>query len=690
MNLGTGELTEAFTVSVNNTKNAACNWLRGLAIDGDGTFYVSADGGSGYEFAAQIFKFTLDMVTDGAITDLAPMGSGYIGGYTDNGQTLSWNHEDGKLYYYSWGRYDIDTFGTVNTTGYSIGGVTGISSVSKLGLTAIYFPGRTANVIDFVEEAESLTVNVSQMKMFVGSSATISAAVAPWTLKDQSLTWASSDENVVTVNNGVINALNQGTATITVTTNAAPYLTEEITVTVDGIPETDLFALLQDENGNPLWVRFNTTAPEAWEAVADNQGSSSYGAVNMNDVIYVHDGSTLSAMNPDTFEKETVCGIGSAYAWPDAAGTPFGRIVAPCFEGTGVAVIEPESGEVVDFDLSDTLGNDLLVTMAYAFENDGVHTLYSVAESGNVYEISLTVTDEGYDLAAKYLCASSVVLTDASLVGGDSTAGSVYDAASGTLVIAAYVSGDSTGFVYALEPNGGASLVLGNIGADVWPFYSLYSYTAPTELTLRCRTNALDLYKNDEAVLTARVSPLSFTGGVTFTSADESIVTVDANGNVKAIAPGDTTITVATVDTDANGNAVTKVIPVHVEDILDMDLTIEAKIDFEDEGSKWVTINTADIQNPVINADDHAYLATGAVHNGAIYGNDFKYYIDWNYWAVVSNLYVISPEYDYDITPGGIIGYENMPTDMTSMPAMEVTGLDAEGSPHCANRASHD
>ena len=680
MDLGSAQLTEVFTVSVINSKNAACTTLRGLGIDEEGNFYVSCDGGAGYEFAAQIFQFTPDMVVDGAVTDLNPMGTGYIGGYTDYGQTLAWDHENDKLYYYSWGRYDIDTFGTVNLSGYSIGGVTGVTAVPKLGLTSIYFTGRTADAIALTETAESFSVNVNDLKMLEGSSTTVATTIAPWTLRDQSLTWVSSDESVVSVSDGLITALSQGEATVTVTTNAEPHLTETINVTVSGIPETDLYALLQDVDGNPLWVSFNTSAPENWVAVADNQGTESYGAVNMNDVIYVHDGSVLSAMNPDTFEKETIGGIGSDFAWMDAAATPFGRIVAPCYVGSGVAVIAPEGEELFAFDLSDTLGADLLVTMAYAFETDGVHTLYSVAESGNIYEISLTVTAEGYDLTAKRLCAGPVVLTGASEVGGDSTASSVYDAASGTLVIAAYVSGDSTGYVYALEPVGGACLTLGNIGDAVWPFYSLYSYTAPSELTLRCRTDELFLYKNDEAHISAAVSPLSFTGGITFTSADESIVTVDAKGNVKAIAPGETTITVSTVDTDLSGNVITKIIPVEVEDTIDMDLTFEAKLDFEETGSKWVTIDTADLPNPVIHGDDHAYLATGAVHDGAIYGNDGKFYIDWNYWAVVSNLYMIEPEYGYDITPGGIVGYENMPTDMSTMPAMTITGTDAEGN----------
>ena len=680
MDLGTAALTEAFTVEVVNTTNAACTHLQAIATDEEGNFYVACHGGDGYEFAVKFFKFTPDMIVDGVVAGLNPMGSGYVGGYSDKGQTLAWDYENDKLYYYGNGRYDIDTFGTVNFTGYSIGGLSSNYTMPKVGLSAIYFPGRTANVIEFAQEAESLTVNVSELKMLEGSSTTIAAVVSPWTLQDQSLTWTSSDDSVVTVTDGTVYAASQGTATVTVTTNAAPYLSETINVTVSGVPQLDLYALLLDADGNPTWVSFNSTAPEAWVKMADNQGTDSYGAVNLNDVIYVHDGSTLYAMNPDTFEKEAVCGIGSYYAWSDAAGTPFNRIVAPCNGGEGVAIVDPEGDEVVDFDLSATLGGDLLVTMAYAFERDGVYTLYSVAESGNVYEINVTLTRESYDLTAKRLCAGPVEMPEASAVGGDSTAGSVYDPASGTLVIASYVSGDSTGYVYALEPNGGASLVLGNIGDAVWPFYSLYTYTAPTELTLRCRTNDLFMYKNDTAKISASVSPLSFTGGLIYTVANESIATVDENGVVTAIAPGETSITVSTVDTDANGEVLTKVIPLYVEDTIEIDLTVNAKLDFDDEGSKWVTICTGDLKNPEIFADDHSYLASAAVHDGAIYAGDGKYYIDWNYWAVVSNLYVIEPEYDYDITPGGLIGYQNMPTDMSTMPAMTVSGTDAEGS----------
>ncbi len=679
MDLATAELTEVFTVSVINNKNAACTWLRALGIDEEGNFYVAADGGSGYEFGACMFKFTLDMVVDGAITDLKSMSAslgygGYIGGYTDNGQTLAWDHENDKLYYYSWGRYNIDNFGTIAMRDGSLSS----SSLPKLGMSAIYFPGLSANVIQFATEAESLELNVSTMKMLEGSSTTLSASIKPWTLKDQSLTWVSSDENVVTVKDGVVRAVGKGEATITVTTNAPPNLSATVKISVSGIPTADLYAQLLDVDGVATWISFNADNPEGWKTEALDTAPNSYGAVNLNDVIYVHDGSTLYAMNPDTFEKEAIGGIGSDFAWTDAAAAPFDCIVAPCYSGTGVAVIDPEGDELVPFDLSAALGGDLLTTMAYAYSEGDAHTFYSVTESGKVFEILLTVTEDGYELEAVKRSNSVLNFPGASEAAADSTIGSVYDAESGTIVIASYTEGDATGYVYALEPLGGASLTLGSIGDAVWPFYSLYQYEAPDELTLRVRTERMDLYVGDSAKFSAAASPAAYAGRLIYSVADESIASVDDNGVVLAKAPGDTTVTVTTMDT-LNGAPLSATIPLHVEDTVKIDLTLGAKLDFDDLGSKWVTLNTKDLQNPEIVTDDHAYLSHAAVHNGVIYANDGKFYIDWNYWAVVSNLYIIEPEHGYDITPGGLIGAENMPTDMSTMPAMELSYVDAEG-----------
>ncbi len=713
VDLYNGALTEQFSLTIVNPKAGAsekCKELRGLGIDGEGNFYAVAYAGDNYEFASCLYTFTKEQAADGKINDLEPIKTSYgsvvsTGGYGDNGQTLAWDHENNKLYYYGWGRYDIDTIGKFNLDpgSYSYGNFTSAPSALKLSLSAMYFMGEELGIIETTTEAESLNVGATALKMMPGSTATIAASVSPWTLKDQSLVWESSDETVATVKNGTVYAQSAGAAQITVTTNAAPKLSRTIDVTVSELPEIDLYGFLQDEEGAAIWMKFNTSAPENWETAKLADGTAAYGAVNLGDVIYVHDGSVVYAMNPDTFELEEAFAIGSYFAWADAAEAPatadgyFDRIVAPCNDGAGVAVIDPYAQAVVEFDASKVCGSDLLVTMAFAGEDrkditvDGaaysncpVYTYYSISESGAVYKLTLAAYlkdgAESYQFAMERASASALKLTDAADVGNDDFAGSVYDPASGCLVVMAYKNGDSTARVYAVEATGGATCEMGNVRMNVWPAYSLYQYEAPAELTLRVRTDFIALYVGDEEKISAAVSPLSFTGGIRFTSSDESVAVVDANGVVTGVGEGSAVITVATVDTDASGSSIVKEIPVAVTDVLDVDLTVNAKLDFNDLGSKWVSIDTKDLKNPTILADDHAYLSAGAVHDGMIAGGDGKYYIDWNYWTIVSNLYLVEPAYDYDITPGGLISYTQMPSDMSTMPAYEASYTDADGN----------
>ncbi|MBQ7872192.1 MAG: Ig domain-containing protein, partial [Oscillospiraceae bacterium] len=697
VDLYTGTLTKAFTVSIINTKNAACTKLQGLGIDESGNFYAVCHGGDGYEFAIQAYKFDLEMVVDGAIVDLEPMKKVYswgyttyssINGYSDNGQTLAWDFENDQMLYYSWGRYDIDTVGYLSESG----GLNSVSSDLKLQMSAMYFEGSKIGAIELATEATALSVNTNELKMIPGATATIATTLTPWTLEDQSLTWTTSDETVATVVNGKVTAVSSGTATITVTTNASPNLQQVINVTVNELPETELFAFLMDVDGTELWVKFNSQTPEDWEIVSYGDGTAAIGGVLLKDVVYVHDGSGLYAMDPDLFTKEYVCGLGSYFAWTDAAGAEavdgyFDRIVSPCNSGAGVAVIDPYTATVVEFDASGVLGNDALVTMALVSQSsvDGypAYTFYSMAESGNLYEIVLTAIpaeEEDYDFSIRKLSASSVKLPGVSDLDS-SYASSMYDATSGCLIVISYLENDSTARLYAIEPLGGASLELGTVGDAVWPAYSLYQYTEPADLTLRGRTESLSMYVGDEETISAYAVPTRFQGGVTFTSSDEAILTVDANGVVTAVAPGDAVVTVTTVDVNAAGETISKEIPVHVEDVMDVDLTIKAKLELTEDGSNWVTINTSDIKNPIITQYDHAYLYGGGVHDNVIYGGDNHAYIDWNYWAVVSNLYIIEPEYGYDITPGGIVSYQQAPSDLTTMPALELSYTDAEGNP---------
>ena len=58
----------------------------------------------------------------------------------------------------------------------------------------------------------------SELSLYPGDTATLTAAVKPANAANQAVTWSSSDPNVAAVDNGVVTAVGEGTATITVIT----------------------------------------------------------------------------------------------------------------------------------------------------------------------------------------------------------------------------------------------------------------------------------------------------------------------------------------------------------------------------------------------------------------------------------------------------------------------------------------
>lgn len=68
-----------------------------------------------------------------------------------------------------------------------------------------------------------MSLNKATTSIAVGSTETLVATVAPSDATDQVVSWSSSDENVATVSDGVVSALADGTATITVTTHDGSF-----------------------------------------------------------------------------------------------------------------------------------------------------------------------------------------------------------------------------------------------------------------------------------------------------------------------------------------------------------------------------------------------------------------------------------------------------------------------------------
>lgn len=70
-----------------------------------------------------------------------------------------------------------------------------------------------------IVNVESVTLSNTSLTLNEGESFTLSATISPSNASNKGLTWSTDNSNIATINNGVIEAIKEGTTTLTVTTN---------------------------------------------------------------------------------------------------------------------------------------------------------------------------------------------------------------------------------------------------------------------------------------------------------------------------------------------------------------------------------------------------------------------------------------------------------------------------------------
>lgn len=87
--------------------------------------------------------------------------------------------------------------------------------------------------------ATGVTLDSATLELVKGNNATLTATVEPSNAANKQVTWSSDNEAVATVSEGVVTAVEAGTATITATTEDGGF-TASCTVTVKDIPVTGI------------------------------------------------------------------------------------------------------------------------------------------------------------------------------------------------------------------------------------------------------------------------------------------------------------------------------------------------------------------------------------------------------------------------------------------------------------------
>ena len=81
-----------------------------------------------------------------------------------------------------------------------------------------------------------MELSAEQLRLLQGAKQQLSATILPWTVRDRTVTWISSDEAVATVDpDGVVTAVGDGQCTITATSNLNAAVTANCQVEVESV-----------------------------------------------------------------------------------------------------------------------------------------------------------------------------------------------------------------------------------------------------------------------------------------------------------------------------------------------------------------------------------------------------------------------------------------------------------------------
>lgn len=450
----------------------AGNNLQTLACSTDGTFY----GVTNHASNSRLYSFTLS--EEGFQVQAAPNTTGLSTIYI---QSMTYDHNTGKLYHANYGFNEEGNsyVGRLLTYDLETGKPTIIGDFGTHELAGMFIPRKATTIFGPTQDVQEISLSRSEVSMLRGGTVTLEVSAKPWTVVDRSCTWATSDEKVATVQDGVITATGAGTCTIAAASVLNPQAVATCTVTVTAL-EKELTGLVWDADSQVWFSSFRTdTIPAYTKLTASPCGqplmSMTAGA---NGVRYAAtqeeraDQALISTLYAVSHGYE-LTKIGTSeigytdMTWcPNLAG---GSVLATY--GNYVTVVNTATGNYDGaWDFASSIGNARLVGIAWAgSQKDEAENLMDVCllldSQGNVWTVGFM--NQGENL----LRTTPQKLTNLGFATGENWYFSSI-ATDGAYLYASLWSGERTDLV-ALDLNSGAVANLGNFGEDVWPVVGL-------------------------------------------------------------------------------------------------------------------------------------------------------------------------------------------------------------------------
>jgi len=138
----------------------------------------------------------------------------------------------------------------------------GVRPALKLDLSSVIFDSQSNEfTVNIKVDVTGVTLDKTAVTLTVNSTESLAATVAPDNATDKTITWSSDNTAVATVSNGVVTAVAEGTATITVTAT-------------NGTDDTN------DDKTATCAVTVNATSSDGDSSDSGNSGSSDSGSTS--------------------------------------------------------------------------------------------------------------------------------------------------------------------------------------------------------------------------------------------------------------------------------------------------------------------------------------------------------------------------------------------------------------------------
>ena len=409
--------------------------------------------------------------------------------------------------------------------------------------------------------AETITLNQTAVSLKATETAELSVNILPATTTNKAVTWKSQNEAVATVDaNGVVTAIAVGETTITVTTADGSNLSATCKVTVVPTPaasitlNTTAVTLKATETATlTTTILPATTTNKAVTWKSDNEAIATVDANGVVTAIAVGE-ANITATTTDGTNLSATCKVTVEQTFASSIS----------LDKTSISLKATESETLKATILPATTTNQ---AVTWKSDNEAIATVDAngvvTAHEVGVATITATTTD-GTNLSAS--CTVNVIHTQASSITLNMTEVSLKALETAELSVE-ILPATTTNKVVTWKSDNEAIATVDANGMVTAIAVGETTITATTtdgsNLSASCKVtviptlaNSITLDKtevsfkaNETVTLTPTILPATTTNTVVvWTTTDEKVAVVDANGVVTAIGVGEATITATTTD----------------------------------------------------------------------------------------------------------------------------------------------